>query len=64
MKPDHFREADPKLCQYCKHIYRSYHHCDSCSDCDEYSCKKHDDFLIGSEGAAGMHICDDFEENL
>jgi hypothetical protein len=22
MKPDHFREADPKLCQYCKHIYR------------------------------------------
>lgn len=63
MKPDHFKEANPKLCQYCKYSYTSYHHCSACSENDEYSCKKHD-FLIGSEGAAGMHVCDDFEEEV
>lgn len=62
MKPTHFRKSDPKVCQTCEYIYLSYHHCNACSDSDEYSCMKHD-FIIGSIVDIEVHICDDYLES-
>jgi hypothetical protein len=57
LRPDHYKYVD--VCKSCKHCERTYHHCSACYENDEYTCHKHDDFIMTSDEAENC-ICDDF----